>query len=56
MAKSVAIIDNKRFDKEQIIISYDHITKQQVLQTASAKCIKTDLKQMKKNCLHYGCW
>jgi LmbE family N-acetylglucosaminyl deacetylase len=44
MAKSVAIIDNKRFDKEQIIISYDHITKQQVLQTASAKCIKTDLK------------
>ncbi|WP_158729907.1 PIG-L family deacetylase [Flavobacterium sp. I-STPA6A] len=44
IAKSVAIIDNKRFDKEQIIISYDHITKQQVLQTASAKCIKTDLK------------
>ncbi len=44
VAKSVAIIDNKRFDKEQIIISYDHITKQQVLQTASAKCIKTDLK------------
>ena len=44
IAKSVAIIDNKRFDKEQIIISYDHITKQQVLQTAQAKCIKTDLK------------
>lgn len=44
IAKSVAIIDNKQFDKEQIIINYDHITKQQVLQTAEAKCIKTDLK------------
>jgi LmbE family N-acetylglucosaminyl deacetylase len=44
VAKSVAIIDNKRFDKEQIIINYDHITKQQVLQSAEAKCIKTDLK------------
>ncbi|MFV8442615.1 PIG-L family deacetylase [Flavobacterium sp. LB2P44] len=44
VAKSVAIIDNKRFDKEQIIISYDHITKQQVLKLAEAKCIKTDLK------------
>ncbi|WP_426063152.1 PIG-L family deacetylase [Flavobacterium sp. DSP2-3-1] len=43
-AKSVAIIDNKRFDKEQIIINYDHITKQQVLKSAEAKCIKTDLK------------
>jgi LmbE family N-acetylglucosaminyl deacetylase len=44
VAKSVAIIDNKRFDKEQIIINYDHITKQQVLKSSEAKCIKTDLK------------
>lgn len=44
IAKSVAIIDNKRFDKEQIIINYDHITKQQVLKESEAKCIKTDLK------------
>lgn len=44
VAKSVAIIGNKRFDKEQIIINYDHITKQQVLKSAEAKCIKTDLK------------
>ena len=44
IAKSVVIIDNKRFDKEQIIINYDHITKQQVLKSAEAKCIKTDLK------------
>ena len=43
-AKSIAIIGNKRFDKEQIIINYDHITKQQVLKSAEAKCIKTDLK------------
>ncbi|TDE07217.1 PIG-L family deacetylase [Flavobacterium sandaracinum] len=44
VAQSVAIIDNKRFDKEQIIINYDHITKQQVLKSAEAKLIKTDLK------------
>ena len=44
VAKSVAIIGNKRFDKEQIIINYDHITKQQVLKSAEAKLIKTDLK------------
>lgn len=43
-AKSVAIIDGKRFDKEQIIINYNHITKQQVLKVAQSKCIKTDLK------------
>ena len=44
IAKSVAIIGNKRFDKEQIFINYDHITKQQVLKPAEAKMIKTDLK------------
>ena len=43
VAKSVAIIDNKRFDKEQIIIDFNHITKQQVLKSAEAKCIKLDL-------------
>lgn len=43
-AKSIVLIDNKRFDKEQIIINYDHITKQQVLKSAEAKVIKTDLK------------
>lgn len=44
IAKSIVLIDNKRFDKEQIIINYDHITKQQVLKSAEAKVIKTDLK------------
>ena len=42
--KSVAVIDNKRFDKEQIFINYEHITKQQVLQSAESKLIRTDLK------------
>jgi LmbE family N-acetylglucosaminyl deacetylase len=44
VAKSVAIIGDKRFDKEQIFINYEHITKQQVLKSAEAKVIKTDLK------------
>ncbi|REG96142.1 PIG-L family deacetylase [Flavobacterium aquicola] len=44
VAKSIAVIDNVSYDKEQIIINYDHITKQQVLKTAEVKCIRTDLK------------
>jgi len=44
VAKSIVIIDNKRYEKEQQIIEYDHITKQQILKTAEAKFIKLDLK------------
>jgi LmbE family N-acetylglucosaminyl deacetylase len=44
VAKSIAIIDNKRYDKEQIIIDFSHITKQQVLKTSEAKFIRMDLK------------
>jgi LmbE family N-acetylglucosaminyl deacetylase len=44
IAKSVAIIDNKSFDKDQIMIDYNHITKQQVLKPAEAKFIRLDLK------------
>ncbi len=44
IAKSIATIDNKNYDKQQIIINFDHITKQQVLKTAEVKCIRFDLK------------
>ena len=44
VAKSVVVISNKRFDKEQVLINYDHITKQQVLKAAEAKLIRTELK------------
>ncbi len=44
IAKSVAIIDGKRYDKEQIIIDFSHITKQQVLKPSEAKFIRMDLK------------
>jgi LmbE family N-acetylglucosaminyl deacetylase len=44
VAKSIAVVDNKRYDKEQISIDYNHITKQQVLKSAEAKFIKIDLK------------
>ena len=43
VAKCVAIMNEKQYDKEQIFINYDHITKQQVLKSAEAKFIKTDL-------------
>lgn len=43
VAKSVAIIDNKRYDKEQISIDFGHITKQQVLKPSEAKFIRMDL-------------
>lgn len=46
--KSVATTANKVFDKSQIIISYNHIAKQQILQPAEAKMIKTDLKIIPK--------
>ena len=44
VAKSIATIDGKPYDKEQIIINYDHITKQQILKTSEVKCIRMDLK------------
>jgi LmbE family N-acetylglucosaminyl deacetylase len=44
VAKSIAVVDNKRYDKDQINIDYSHITKQQVLKPAEAKFIKLDLK------------
>ncbi|MBP4137172.1 PIG-L family deacetylase [Flavobacterium geliluteum] len=43
-AKAVAIVDGKRFDKDQTIINYSHITKQMVLKPAESKSIKLDLK------------
>lgn len=47
-AKSIVILDNKRQDKEQVIINYDHISKQQVLIPAEAKFKKLDLKITKE--------
>lgn len=44
VAQSVAIIDGKRYDKEQISIDFDHITKQQVLEPSESKFIRMDLK------------
>ena len=44
VAKSVAIIDNKRYDKDKITIDYSHISKQQVLKSAESKCIRFDLQ------------
>ncbi|MEP7092592.1 MAG: PIG-L family deacetylase [Flavobacterium sp.] len=44
IAKSIVIIDNQRFDKDQTIIDFNHITKQLVLKSAESKCIRIDLK------------
>lgn len=44
VAKSIAVVNNKRYDKDQISIEYSHITKQQVLKPAEAKFIRLDLK------------
>lgn len=44
VAKSIVTVDNKRFDKDQTIIDYSHITKQMVLKPAESKCIRIDLK------------
>ncbi len=43
-AKSIVLLDNnKKQDKEQIMINYDHISKQQVLLPSEAKFKKLDL-------------
>ena len=44
VAKAIAIVDNKHFDKDETIIDYSHITKQIVLKPAESKCIRIDLK------------
>lgn len=43
-AKSVAVVDGKRFDQEQVYIRYSHISKQQVLKPAEARFIKPEMK------------
>ena len=43
-AKAVAIINGKSFDREQININYEHISKQQILRPSEAKFIKLDIK------------
>ena len=43
-ARSIAIIDGKEFDRDQIIINYPHIVSQQVLLPSIAKFTKADLK------------
>lgn len=44
IAKSIVIIDDKRFDKDETIIDFGHITKQMVLKPAESKFLKIDLK------------
>ncbi len=44
IAKSIAIVDSRRCDKEQFTINYEHISKQQVLKSSEAKFIKLDIK------------
>jgi LmbE family N-acetylglucosaminyl deacetylase len=44
IAKSIAIVDNKRYDKDKTRIDYSHIPKQQVLKSAESKCIRLDLQ------------
>lgn len=48
IAKSIAVIDGKRFDKEQFNITYEHIAKQQVLKASEAKLIKLNIKTGKE--------
>lgn len=42
--KAITIVNGKSFDKEQININYEHISKQQILRTSEARFIKLDIK------------
>ena len=52
IAKCLAIVDSKRFDKEQFSINYEHISKQQVLKTSEARFIKLDIKTNKEKIVY----
>jgi hypothetical protein len=43
-AKAISIVNGKSFDKEQININYEHISKQQILRTSEARFIRLDIK------------
>lgn len=43
-AKSIATVDGKKFDKEQLDINYDHIVKQQIFKPAEAHFLNIDIK------------
>lgn len=42
--KTIATVNNQTFDKEKIMITYNHISHQQVLQPSISKFIKLDIK------------
>ena len=42
--KSIAVVKDQTFDKEKIMLTYNHISHQQVLQPSVAKFIKLDIK------------
>ncbi len=46
--QSIAIVNGKRFDKEQISIDYEHISKQQILKPSEARLISLDIKTGKE--------
>ena len=48
IGQAVAVINGKRYDMEQTYIRYPHIAKQQVLEKATAKFIKLDIKTGKQ--------
>jgi LmbE family N-acetylglucosaminyl deacetylase len=52
IAKCIATVDSKRFDKDQFSINYEHICKQQVLKTSEAKLIKLDIKTNKEKIVY----
>lgn len=43
-ARSIAVINNREFDREQIVIDYPHISLQQVLLPSTAKFTKADIE------------
>lgn len=43
-AKAVAIVNNEKFDKDKIDISYEHIVKHQILKTSESRFLKLDIK------------
>ena len=47
--RAIAKIDGKEYDKELILIEYEHIPTQSILRPSAAKVVRVDLKRMGQN-------
>ena len=51
-AKCIAVVDGQYYDREQFVINYDHISKQQVFKPSEARFIRLNIKTGKEKIIY----